>query len=389
MHIPAEFDEIRPVADKDIRANFEALLHDRMFMKVLKGFVPWAPKGLVRGFLRLTSVGVKSALGFQKRYMLLAMNILISRTTKRLTFDADVLPRQAGFTYLSNHRDIVLDAAMLDVLLIKAGFPNTVQIAIGDNLLVYPWIERFVRMNKCFIVRRSLAKKDKLEASKQMSRYMHLVIDSKDDNIWIAQRNGRAKDSDDRTMPSLIRMLASGSDLPAVEAIKAMHIVPLTISYEYDPCDYLKAKEFQQKRDNPNHQKSKQDDLDNMKEGIMGKKGRVHYACAEPIDQWLDTVAHLPEHELFEAVATHLDREIHKGYRLYATNYVAADLLENGQRFASHYSADEQREFEAYLRRRIAKVDLPNPDEAYLRQCILTMYANPLYNHLKAIGKDV
>lgn len=386
MHIPAEFDEIRPVADHEIRDNFEALLHDRMFIKVLKGFVPWAPKSLIRGFFRLTAVGVKSALGFQKRYMLQVMHLLMARTTKRITFDHATLPKQAGFTYLSNHRDIVLDVAMLDVLLIDNGFPNTVQIAIGDNLLVYPWIERFVRMNKCFIVRRSLAKKDKLEASKRMSRYMHLVIDSKEDNIWIAQRNGRAKDSDDRTMPSLIRMLASGKEQkPVKEAVRDMHIVPLTISYEYDPCDYLKAKEFQQKRDNPDHQKSKQDDLDNMKAGIFGKKGRVHYACAAPIDEWLDSLPEMPEHDFFEAVAQHLDRVIHKGYRIYPSNYIAADLLEEGRRFAEHYSAEEKAHYESYLQKRLDKIDLPNKDEAYLRRCILTMYANPLYNHLKAL----
>lgn len=384
-NIPHEFDEIRPVADGEIRENFEALLHDRLFMQVLRGFVPWMPKSLLRGLLRTTALGVKSALGFQKRYMLHAMHLLIWRTTRKLTFDHQALPqKRAGYTYLSNHRDIVLDSAMLSVALIDAGFPNTVQIAIGDNLLIYPWIRRFVRMNKAFIVRRSLSPKELLASSILMSRYMHWVIDSGKDNIWIAQREGRAKDSNDRTQPSVLRMMTLGHEGSPIEALRAMHIVPLTISYEYDPCDYLKAQEFQLKRDNPAFKKSKQDDLDNMRVGILGKKGRVHYQLAPCINEWLDEYRELPTKELLETVAQRIDRDIHRGYRLYASNYVAADLLEGQQRFADHYTAAEKHTFEQYLQSRLALIKIPHKDEAYLRQCLLTMYANPLYNHLAA-----
>ncbi len=386
MQIPAEFDEIRPVADAEIRDNFEALLHDRLFMQVLRGFVPWMPKGLLRGLLRLTAFGVNSALGFQKRYMIRVMHLLIWRTTKRLTFDyAPLREKRAGYTYISNHRDIVLDSAMLDVKLIDAGFPNTVQIAIGDNLLIHPWIRRFVRMNKAFVVRRSLSPKELLQSSKLMSRYMHWVIGMGTDNIWIAQREGRAKDSNDRTQPSVLRMMAMGGDFErAVDNLRAMHLVPLTISYEYDPCDYLKAREFQQKRDNPAFKKSKQDDLENMRVGIFGKKGRVHYQLAPCIDEWLDDYRELSSKECFEAVAQRLDREIHRGYRIYPGNYVAADLLEGGTRFSEHYSNQERTTFERYLQSRIDLIDLPEKDEPFLRERLLTMYANPLYNYLAA-----
>ncbi|RRD76941.1 acyltransferase [Alloprevotella sp. OH1205_COT-284] len=385
MKIPAEFDDIRPVADHEIRENFEALLRDRLFMQVMRGFVPWLPKGWIRGFFRLTSWGVNSALGFQKRYMLRIMHLLIRKTTRQLTFDCEALPeKRAGYSFLSNHRDIVLDSAMLDVLLIDAKFPNTVQIAIGDNLLIYPWIKRLVRMNKAFIVHRSLSPKELLTSSRLMSRYMHFVIGTGEDNIWIAQREGRAKDSNDRTQPSVLRMMAMGSDAPPTESLRNMHIVPLTISYEYDPCDYLKAKEFQQKRDQPNFKKTKQDDLDNMRIGIFGKKGRVHYHLSPCIDTWLDEYKDLSAKECFEAVAERIDREIHKGYRLYPGNYVAADLLEESERFADRYSEKEKHTFEQYLQNRLDLIEIENKDEAFLRRCILTMYANPLYNHLKA-----
>lgn len=384
MKIPAEFDPIRPVADHEIRENFEALLHDRLFMQVIRGFVP-LPKSIIRGFLRLTSVGVNSALGFQKRYMLKVMNLLISRTTTGASFGYKALAeKRAGYTFISNHRDIVLDSAILDVQLIKAKFPNTVQIAIGDNLLIYPWIKRFVRMNKAFIVRRSLSPKELLASSQLMSRYMHYVIGTGEDNIWIAQREGRAKDSDDRTQPSVLRMMAMGGEGSATECLAAVNLVPLTISYEYDPCDYLKAKEFQQKRDNPKFKKSQKDDLDNMRVGIMGKKGKVHYELAPCINAWLDDYKDLPAKECYEAVAKRIDQEIHKGYRIYSSNYVAADLLEEGQRFADRYSKKEKAVFEQYLQSRLDLIELENKDEVFLRRCILTMYANPLYNYLKA-----
>ena len=166
QHIPAEFDDIRPRTDAEIRPSFQKLLHDRLFMRVLRGFVPWLPVSWIRAFLRFTFLGVNSALGFQKRYMLRAMHLLMWRTTKGVKLDHSALQeKRAGYTYISNHRDIVLDVAMLDVLLIDHGFPNTAQIAIGDNLLVHPWIEQFVRMNKAFLVRRSVGARQLLEAS--------------------------------------------------------------------------------------------------------------------------------------------------------------------------------------------------------------------------------
>ena len=179
-------------------------------------------------------------------------------------------------------------------------------------------------------------------------------------------------------------MMALGGEGSAWENLRDMHLVPLTISYEYDPCDYLKAKEFQLKRDNPAYKKTKQDDLDNMRTGIMGKKGRVHYCLAPCADSWIEEYKALSDKEMFEAVAARIDREIHARYRLYPGNYIAADLLESQKRFAEHYSESDVRTFERYLTERLALIELPEKDEAYLRKCLLTMYANPLYNYLKA-----
>ena len=292
------------------------------------------------------------------------------------------------FTFVSNHRDIVLDSAFLDVKLFEAGYPTTVEIGIGDNLLIYPWIKRLVRMNKAFTVRRGLSLRETLAASQLMSRYIHYAVTQKKENIWIAQREGRAKDSNDRTQDAVLKMLAMGADVAGAstaDSLRELNIVPLTISYEYDPCDYLKAQEFQQKRDNPAFKKSKQDDLDNMKTGIFGYKGRVVYRASEPINTWIDVLKDLPAKEFFTVVAQRMDHAIHRGYELFPCNYIAADLLSGERRNADHYTqADEQR-FEAYLQGQLAKIKLPEKDDAFLRERMLTMYANPLKNYLAAL----
>ena len=301
--------------------------------------------------------------------------------------DSSALPdKMVGYTFVSNHRDIVLDSALLSVLLIGNGFPTTVEIAIGDNLLIRPWIEKLVRVNKSFIVRRSVGIREMLAASSLMSRYMHFAIAEKHENIWIAQREGRAKDSNDRTQESVLKMMAMGGEGTPTERLAALRIVPLSISYEYDPCDYLKAQEFQQKRDNPDFRKSKADDLQNMQIGIFGRKGRIHYQAAPCINTWLDEVKDLPKGEFFAEVARRMDQAIHRGYRLYPGNYVAADMLKGEQTFADRYTEAEAATFRQYLEGQLAKVQLPAPDMPFLREQILTMYANPVFNQLAALG---
>ena len=365
---------------------FRELLADRQFALVLKGFAPWLPKGARNGLLKLAFTGVKTPLDFQKRFMKPIVRHIIRKHTDGCTFDEGPLvanDKTQRYTFISNHRDIVLDSAFLDVMLIDHGYPTTVEIGIGDNLLIYPWIKRLVRMNKAFTVRRGLTPKEMLRSSQLMSSYIHYAVTQKKENIWIAQREGRAKDSDDRTQDSVLKMLAMGGEGTLVEKLRDLNIVPLTISYEFDPCDYLKAQEFQQKRDNPAFKKSRQDDLDNMKTGIFGYKGRVHYHCGTPINQWIDELADLPKNEFFTALSQRIDNELHQHYRLYPANYIALDELNSDSAHADHYSDADKHLFDEYLAERIAKVELEGKDEAFLRERILTMYANPAINHLK------
>ena len=386
MAIPAEFDEIRPYDTGEVQQAFNELLADRQFSTMLRGIVPWLPKSLRNAVLKMAFIGVKSPLDFQKRFMKPIVRHIIRKHTDGCTFDDNCLPRDFSlrYTFVSNHRDIVLDSALLDVMLVEAGYPTTVEIGIGDNLLIYPWIKRLVRMNKAFTVRRGLTPKEMLRSSQIMSRYIHYAVTQKHENIWIAQREGRAKDSDDRTQDSVLKMLAMGGEGKPIDSLREINIVPLTISYEFDPCDYLKAQEFQQKRDNPAFKKSRQDDLDNMKTGIFGYKGRVHYHCAAPINTWIDELGDLPKTEFFAALSKRIDRELHANYCLFPCNYIALDELEGTKKYAQHYTEADKKRFENYLKGQLEKVKIANPDEKFLRERMLTMYANPLRNYLKA-----
>ena len=378
-----DFDEIRPYEPEEMKQAFDDMLNDRQFNVIMKGFVPWLPKSVRNGLLRLAFAGVKTPLDFQKRFMKPVVKYIMRNHTDGCVFDDTTLSTlntqlSDRFTFVTNHRDIVLDSAFLDVLLFEAGYPTTVEIGIGDNLLIYPWIKRLVRMNKAFTVRRGLTPHEMMRSSQLMSRYIHYAVTQKRENIWIAQREGRAKDSDDRTQDAVLKMLAMGGDL------RELNIVPMTISYEYDPCDYLKAQEFQQKRDDPKFKKSRQDDLDNMKTGIFGYKGRVVYRAAAPVNTWIDELKDLPRKDFFAELAHRMDREIHRGYELYPCNYIAVDLLAGNRSNAHHYTAGDEQRFEQYLNGQLAKITIANKDESFLRERILTMYANPQKNYVAA-----
>ena len=367
-----KFDEIRPYEPEEMKQAFEDLLSDRQLSLLIKGFVPWLPQGVRNGLLRIAFLGVKTPLDFQKRFMKPIVKYLIWKYTDGCTFDDAAL----------NHRDIVLDSAFLDVMLVSHDYPTTVEIGIGDNLLIYPWIKRLVRMNKAFTVKRGLSAHEMMRSSQLMSTYIHYAVTRKHENIWIAQREGRAKDSSDHTQDSVLKMLAMSGDGNHVDHLRELNIVPLTISYEYDPCDFLKAKEFQLKRDKPDYKKSNKDDLENMRTGILGFKGRVHYHCGTPVNEWIDELADLPRTEFFTALSQRIDKEIYAGYCIYPGNYVALDDLEGTTTYANKYTDKDKAMFDSYVKGQIAKIDLPDKDETFLRERILTMYANPLRHYL-------
>ncbi len=384
----SDFDEIRPYSDNEIRQAFNELLDDRQFKVLLKGFVPWLPYCVTRALLKMSCIGVDSSLKFQGRFMRPA----VMHVVKKCSDGYKYYPNESNtwdkrYTFVSNHRDIVLDSAILDVALYDSKAPTTCEIAIGDNLLAYPWIKRLVRMNKAFIVRRSLSGAEMMRSSILMSRYIHFAINEKRENVWIAQREGRAKDSSDNTQDSVLKMLALGFDGSPADSLADINIVPLTISYEFDPCDYLKAKEYQLKRDNKDYKKSRQDDVENMKIGITGYKGRVVYRAAGCINEWLPELAGLQDKAFYHEVSARLDRIIHSNYELYPNNYIALDRLNGSHENAAHYTKKDETRFSKYLKGQLAKIDIPDKDEPFLMERMLTMYANPLRNYLNATSQ--
>lgn len=381
MKIPVEFDDIRPYEPEELPQVYERLLSDPQFKSVLGHVMPGIPFEKIKE----TMLSCRTGLEFQLHLCYPFLNNLVAKCTDGCTVDASVLDTKKRYTFVSNHRDIIIDPSFLGLSLINAGFDTTCEVAIGDNLLSLPWVKDLVRVNKSFIVRRGLPPRETLMASKVMSDYMHFVMEHKGDNIWIAQREGRAKDSDDRTQPAILKMMAMGGECGGVtEKLMRMHIVPLTISYEFDPCDFLKAKEFQQKRDIAGWKKSKTDDITSMQTGVMGWKGHVHYQFAPCIDDWLASVdPATPKTELFDMIAEHIDHDIHRNYRLYPSNFVALDMLAGDSKHSGKYTPEYRSMFEEYIAGQLAKIDLPDKDEPFLRERMLTMYANPAVNKMK------
>ena len=384
--IPEEFKDMRPYEPEELTAAYDELLADPTFRAVVGMVMPQIPAEALAPMMH----GCKTILEFQYTFIRPLLDGVIKKCTTGLTNDfgsLDLCKEKENYTYISNHRDIVLDSGLLDMVLFVEKGLNTVEIAIGDNLLIYPWIKTLVRLNRSFIVTRKGGMREILQSSMRLSAYMHYVIAEKRAPIWIAQREGRSKDSTDHTQESLLKMFAMGGEGTPAQRLISLNLAPLSISYEYDPCDWLKAMEFQLKRDNPEYKKSQADDLTNMKTGIFGYKGRVHYQAAECMNDFIAALpADMPKNDFFATVAQEIDRRIYTNYRLYPGNFVAIDLLQGGNAYADRYTAEERATFETYLAGQLKKIEMPGKDEEFLRTKILEMYANPALNQMKSMS---
>ena len=378
--IPAEYDEIRPYLPEELPQVFEELIADPEFQAAMGYAFQGMPFEQIAAAMRAS----KTNLEFQKALVYPFIKGVIQKLSSSITMSYDNKEHMAKSLCISNHRDIIMDSAFLCIVFVET-VGNTVEIAIGDNLLIRPWIKKLVRVNRSFIVQRSASIREMLASSKRLSSYIHHTITERNQPIWIAQREGRAKDSNDRTQEGLIKMFSMYSSGDIIDALKVLNIAPTTISYEYDPCDYLKAKEFQQKRANPEWKKAPQADLINMKTGMFGYKGGIHYHIADCINDEIDAVDRsLGKNEKTAAVARIIDRHIHRNYKFWAINYYFYELLTGDTRFADKYTAEEKARLDAYLQGQIEKIDLPNRDDSFCRTKILEMYANPVINYLKA-----
>ena len=383
---PAEYLDICPISDKDFHNAMSILVEEPLFQRIVGMALP----NYKYSELKYVLLSLNSKDEFQVRVMRPFLEGLIAKTTTGLTssgMEENTDPDVPNM-FITNHRDIILDSAQLGYLLLKSGRPSC-EIAIGNNLLIYDWINKLARLNKAFIVKRNLGRIQTLQAAIQLSGYMHFSITQKHESIWISQREGRCKDSNDRTQESLVKMLAYGNrDKSFIESLKELNIAPISISYEYDPNDYLKAKEFLCKSKNPNWRKAPEDDLISMKTGIIGHKGEVHYAFTPCINEELDNIPEgLDKFLEVDRVCAIIDHAIHQNYKIFKTNYIAHDILFDDKHFADKYTQEERGAFEHYLSSQIDKTEgikLSEADRFYMYNKMLQMYSNPLSNYLEA-----
>ncbi|MFC1579245.1 1-acyl-sn-glycerol-3-phosphate acyltransferase, partial [Pseudomonadota bacterium] len=323
------FADIRPYRDEEVAEVLARLLGDREFLDTMAGFsLGWLARlvpGLARSLVRRRLAGEVRGVGD-----ISAMQVIIKRYMDRMIEDTtggfsvsglEQLDARRPYLYMSNHRDIAMDPAFTNYALHRAG-RDTVRIAIGDNLLTKPWVSDLMRLNKSFIVKRSVSgPRELLASSKNLANYIQHSILQEQAPVWIAQREGRAKDGIDRTEPAVIKMLGMSRDKASQsfgEHIASLDIVPVAISYELDPCDALKANELYQKATSGSYHKGEQEDVVSIGQGIAGHKGRVHVAFGTPLgDQFADA----------NAVAAEIDRQIITAYHLHGTNIQAYRML--------------------------------------------------------------
>lgn len=380
-----DFSDIAPYDNELFKEKLASLFDEPAFRHAVTSMLPDVDiDSLMR---QLETIPDKDS--FQRIVMGPILERIATTTTDGITYSGlENINPDFRYTYITNHRDIVLDSAFLNLGFLRNNMPTS-EIAIGDNLLIYEWINDLVRINKSFIVKRNLSIKQALEAAKQLSAYIHYAVCTKGESVWIAQREGRAKDSTDNTQESVLKMLAlAGDEATPATRLAEINITPATISYEFDPNDYLKAREFLLRHRDPEFKKTQHDDLFSMETGLLQNKGRVHVSVARCITpQLLDLPADMDKADLFKTVAHLIDCRIHSGYRIFPINYIAYGHAFDSDMYADRYTPEEETKVMAYIESRLDMVDLPDitPEERdFMRHRLWEMYANPLKNKLNA-----
>ncbi len=371
------FENINIMQESEVKPAINRLIKARAFSLMIKGISRDLPKEkLIKIFDNISTIK-----DFQTKFIKPLLDTIIFKTTNGLSYDGvnNLDPSQA-YLFISNHRDIILDSTFLNYILLNNSHETT-QLAIGDNLLIYPWITDFLRLNKSFIVKRDMSPRQLYTYSKKLSEYIHNTITNEKVSIWIAQREGRAKDGHDETQTGVLKMLSMGNKTNFVDHFKSLQIVPVSISYEFDPCDNIKIKELYQKKTGGEYSKTTKDDLKSMITGITGQKGRVHYSIGKPINKELNDFQTFPNLNTFvKNLALLLDHEIQSNYKLWSTNYLAHDMLNNTSMYTDKYNDKDKKSFQELIAERIKGID---GKKTVLETILLEMYSNPVKNRLK------
>lgn len=378
-------DELRPeiLQDEDVKAAIAELFGYEALLGGMKNFLPQALYDLILH----EKEQVNSVEDFQTRIVLPLMKAIEKSSISQLRVSGlEGLNPENRYLFISNHRDIILDSAYLNVVLFERGF-QTSQIAIGDNLMKHRISELIFKINKSFVVRRTGTAMELYRYSVLLSEYIQSQILSGRDSVWIAQREGRAKDGNDRTQVGMLKMLSLANKGDLKSYFKALRIVPVSISYEYDPCDVLKTVEYLKKLADPDYKKDFREDVQHMLHGLKGFKGEVHFHFGKPLDEELDVFDTLPNNKKqLEALAALIDQSVHLNYALHAVNYVAYDMLTQRQEANSHYTLEEVSAVKAFFEQQFER--MPEDENGLGRAYLLGMYANPLVNKLAAEQAD-
>ena len=372
-NMSTNFEEIRPYHDNEVPDAIERLLTEPSFHTAMRYVFPEkSPEELIAKLKLIRSVDE-----FQSDIIAHAVRNIQLSTTRGVRHEGlDKLSKSAPYLFISNHRDIVLDSAFLNYLLHTEGFPTT-RIAIGNNLLQKGWITDLVKLNKNFIVHRDTPARQAYDFSMRLSNYIRHSIAVEHSSIWIAQKEGRTKNGLDKTHAGLLKMFGmSGSGIPA-EDYAQLNIVPISISYELEPCAGMKAFEMYSRSETGSYDKAPGEDLLSMKNGIAQKKGRVVYSFGRPFitSDFESIFLENNRNDALKKMASLIDNEIYKNYHLFPFHYLAFDLLNNSNQFNLEYSDEDKRSFDLHLEEQLA------PCKASREQLIpyfLAIYANPL-----------
>lgn len=374
MTSDSEFNSIRPYCGDEIKAAIERLCKSEDFLALFSHLIKM-DKNTIIGALQ----GIQTRAEFQTKFFGPAIKALINSTTDGVSVSGmELVDKNISYIFMSNHRDIILDSAILNVLLRENGNKYT-RAAIGSNLLINEWVTDLVKLDSCFVIERDITVREMLSSSSIHSKYIREVIEENQDSVWIAEREGRTKNGDDRAQPSLLKMLRMSGASNFAENFKALHIMPLSISYEWEPCDALKTAELYTKTVGE-YTKTPEADMNSMLTGLSAYKGRVHFHIDKLTDEELDAISPLPSNgERIEALTKIIDTKIHKNFKLWPNNYIAYDLLHSVNKFSANYTSEEKENFIKVMAQKIDKLE---GNVSLLNNIYLEIYANPVKNSL-------
>ena len=371
------FDDIRAYHDEEIPGVVEKIAADPLLIPAAQFVFPNLDIEQVRALIR----SCQTSYDIQRKIMYPAIGGIIHRTMRNFTTEGcDRVPETNGWLFISNHRDITLDAMLMQYALFGTNLPTT-DISLGDNLLRTPLVFELCKANYMIKVIRKddVSMREFLENSRHLSEYIRFRINELGRSVWIAQRNGRTKDGKDLTEPGIIKMFGLSGTSDFVETFSQLHIAPVAISYQYEPCDVFKAVELCRRRNDAPYHKAENEDFLSILTGIKAYKGDTNMTFCEPISkQELEAIAELPRAEQCKALADLIDRRIITEYKLFDTNYIAYDILHGTHRFSNYCTSEAEQQFAIYLVRSNAQFEVMGVDKDVAREILLGIYANPV-----------